>query len=121
MNGEENMKPKKDKNEGMTAGMILIAVGFIFLLMQFSNFSINNWWALFILIPVVFAWNHAIRSSIEAGQFTNEAAQALAGSLFPLFVAVIFLLNWDWGRVWPGFIILVGINALVNTWRGNHE
>ena len=116
MNTEEKTNSSKRKDDGMTSGLILIAVGIIFLVMQYGGFHINNWWALFILIPVFTAWNRAIRTSIEAGEITEESVQAITGSLFPLFVASIFLFNWDWGRVWPGFIIIAGVNALARDW-----
>lgn len=110
-----NTEEKRNDN-GTTTGLILIAVGIIFLVMQFGGFHINNWWALFILIPVFAAWNRAISTSTEAGEITEDAIQMITGSLFPLFVAVIFLFNWDWGKVWPGFIIIAGINALARGW-----
>ena len=119
MNTEEKTNDHKRKNDGMTSGLILIAVGIIFLVMQFGGFHINNWWALFILIPVVTAWNRAIKTSAENGKITEESIQSITGSLFPLFVAAIFLFNWDWGQVWPGFIILAGINALGRAWGRN--
>lgn len=116
MNTEENTNPEKRKSEGMASGLILIAVGVIFLVMQFTNLRFNNWWALFILIPVFVAWKRAFSIYSETGEITEEATQVIAGSLFPLFVASIFLFNWDWGQVWPGFIILAGVSALARGW-----
>ena len=114
MNEDLNNTPKR-KNDNMMTGLILITVGVIFLFMQFGGFYINNWWALFILIPVIYTWSKAFSLYREAGEITLEAAENVSGSLFLLFVAAIFLFSWDWGRVWPGFIIIVGINALVRT------
>ena len=37
------------------------------------------------------------------------------GGLFILAVALIFLLDLDWGDVWPIFIILAGLAALVTS------
>ena len=116
MNTEENTNPDKKKDDGMISGLVLIAVGIIFLVMQYSDFHFNNWWALFILIPVFLAWSRAFTIFREAGEMTEGAIQAVTGSLFPLFVALIFLFNMDWGKVWPGFIILVGFSALAKGW-----
>ncbi len=116
MNTEENINPAKKRSEGMASGLILIAVGVIFLVMQFTDLRFNNWWALFILIPVFFAWSRAFSIFSETGAVTEEAIQVITGSLFPLFVALIFLFNWDWGQVWPGFIILAGVSALARGW-----
>lgn len=107
-------KPKG--GDAWIGGLILIAVGAIFLLSNFTDFELNNWWALFILIPVVAIWGEALRAYRAAGRFTGDVAGKLVGSLFPLFVASIFLFNWEWGKVWPGFIIIAGLGALVGGW-----
>ena len=36
------------------------------------------------------------------------------GGLAPLLVAIIFLFDLDWGRVWPPFLILGGIAMLLS-------
>ncbi len=82
MNNEEQANPNKQKDDGITSGLILIAVGVIFLVMQFGGFYIHNWWALFILIPVVVSWNQAIRKSIEAGEIKEESKRLPFRSLF---------------------------------------
>lgn len=104
------------RNEQSMTGLIMIGVGVVFLLAQFGNFGFANWWALFILIPVAAAWGKGVSLMRSAGRITGEAAQSFAGGLFPLFVALIFLLGWNWGTVWPGFIIIAGLNALVGGW-----
>ena len=116
MENQENTNPNRRNDSGMIGGLILIAVGVIFLVMQFSDFRLHNWWALFILIPVAMTWYQASSVSKEAGELKRETTQSLAGSLFLLFVALIFLFNWNWGQVWPGFIIIDGVNALVRGW-----
>jgi len=116
MNNEENTNFNKRNDSGMMSGLIMIAIGIIFLVAQYTNFHFNNWWALFILIPVFAAWGRAFSIFRESGEITEEATQAVTGSLFPLFVALIFLFNMDWGRVWPVFIILAGLSALARGW-----
>lgn len=110
---ESNVKEKKGFNPG---GLVLIAVGVAFLFAQYSSVSLHNWWAVFILIPVVGTWGSAMNSIQRNGGITREAIRSFMGGLFPLFVALIFLFNWDWGRVWPGFLILAGLNALASGW-----
>ncbi|NQU31221.1 MAG: hypothetical protein HQ525_11190 [Anaerolineae bacterium] len=116
MDTEEKTDPNKKKDSGVMGGLVLIAIGVIFLVMQYSNIYFNNWWALFILIPVFGAWSRAVNIFRESGEITEESIQVVMGSLFPLFVAAIFLFNLDWGRVWPGFIIIAGLNALARGW-----
>ena len=111
----------QEKSQNMYGGLIMIAVGVVFLVMQYSDIRFNNWWALFILIPALLAWSKAASLWKAAGRMNQGVTRTLAGSLFPLFIASIFLFNWDWGRIWPGFIILAGINALAGSWDKNIE
>lgn len=109
-------RERRKGNDGWIGGLVMVTIGVIFLVSNYTSFTLNNWWALFILIPVVAIWGDALRTYNAVGRFTGDIAGKLIGSLFPLFVASIFLFGWDWGRVWPGFIILAGLGALVGGW-----
>jgi hypothetical protein len=37
----------------------------------------------------------------------------LTGGLMLLLVTIIFLFNLDWGKVWPLFLIIIGLGALL--------
>jgi hypothetical protein len=92
---------------------VLIALGVIFLLQQVGDFSFDNWWALFILIPVLSAFASAFGIWRKAGRFTFAVWSTIYGGLFPLLVAVIFMFNLDWGDYWPLFVVLGGFGMLV--------
>jgi hypothetical protein len=95
------------------AGIALIALGVVFLLQNMGAVFLDNWWALFILIPAfgsfATAW-HAYRTS--GGSFNSTARGSLFAGLVMIVVASIFLFNMDWGKIWPVFIILAGVAAL---------
>lgn len=110
---EEEQRVERDNKGNWVGGAIMIAVGLFFLLGNFTNLRFDNWWALFILIPVVAMWGDAWKKYQQKGRLDSETRQQVMGALFPLFVALIFLFNWNWGQVWPGFIIIAGLNALV--------
>jgi hypothetical protein len=92
---------------------VLIVLGIILLLQQVGNFSFDNWWALFILIPVLSAFASAFRIWQRAGRLTFAVWSTFYGGLFPLLVAVLFLFDLDWGDYWPLFILLGGVGMLV--------
>ncbi len=101
--------------------LILIGLGVIFLLQQMGRFDLTNWWALFILIPVVGAFGAALRITRAAGRPTYAAWRAFYGGLFPLLVAIIFLFNLSWAIYWTLFLILPGIGVLISgltSWGG---
>jgi hypothetical protein len=100
-------------------GVILIALGVIFLLQNISGFSLGNWWALFILIPAVGSLATAWRAYQAQGRWGAAARNPLVGGLLLLAVAVIFLFGLDWGRIWPVFLIIAGVGALAGAVIGD--
>ena len=94
-------------------GLVLIVLGLVFLLRTVANIDIGNWWALFILIPAVGSLVAAYRAWREAGNINFYAANGLVAGTIILLVAIIFLFQIDWSRIWPLFLIIIGIGALL--------
>ena len=95
-------------------GLLLIALGLIFLLLNAGLVpSTGNWWALLILLPALLLVVTAWRQYRADGALTRRVAGTLSGALFPLTVALMFLLDLDWGRLWPVFVILPGLSMLL--------
>ncbi len=95
-------------------GVVLILLGVIFLAQHFGDFSLQNWWALFILIPAFSAFGSAYGIWRKAGRFNFGVWSTFYGGLFPLTVALIFLFDLDWGEYWPVFVILGGLGMLIS-------
>jgi cation transport ATPase len=96
-------------------GVILIAVGLIWMFPRLQIFSFTNWWALFILIPAVAAFGNAWRAYKNAGNHLDAQARgSLFGGLLLTCVAAAFLLNLNWTIVGPVLIILLGVGLLIN-------
>ena len=95
-------------------GLILIGMGAFFLLRNFTDFELNNWWALFILIPAFGSLGKFMSDYRRTGRIGGEARGALIGGLILLFVAAIFLFGLNWGTVWPVFLIIAGLGALLS-------
>jgi hypothetical protein len=96
-------------------GVVLILLGVIFLAQNLGGFYLGNWWALFILIPAAGAFGTAWNSYQNAGgQITAAVRGSLFGGLILTLVAGAFLFNLNWGLIWPIFIILAGIGALLS-------
>jgi hypothetical protein len=98
----------------------LILVGAIFLLRNYAGLEIGNWWALLILIPagasLARAW-----TGWRSGMHPSAVSGALIGGLALLSVATIFLLDLQWSKAWPIFLILGGIGALVPSLLGRRS
>lgn len=104
---------KSKQNSNWTAGLVLIAIGLIFLWQNLTGWSLSgNWWALFILIPALGAFWAGYNFARQDRHWSRRATATAWGGAFPLLVALIFLFNMDWGRVWPLFLILAGVGIV---------
>jgi len=92
----------------------LIAVGAVLLAQQLIGLRLVNWWALFLLIPAFGAFESAVRRYRERGTaISGSVTGSFVTGLSLLAVTVIFLFGLDWSTIWPIFIILAGIGALL--------
>lgn len=103
---------------GLVAGVILIILGIVFLGQVWGWFTLDNWWALFIFIPAAFAFASARGAYRRRGGFSREVAGSLTGGLVLSFVALMLLFEWDWGLLWPVFLVLAGLGMLLG-WRSH--
>lgn len=110
---DQGTPPSRPKMEWL-GGAVLILIGLIFLLQNVSSFELRNWWALFILIPAIGSLGTAWRIYQTQGRLNAAARGSVIGGLVLLLVAAIFLFNLNWGRVWPVFLIVIGVGALLN-------
>lgn len=110
---KETKRPESRTSRSIWLPIILITLGVIFLLQQVADFNFDNWWALFILIPTLSAFGAAAEIWRRSGRFTITVWSTLYSGLFPLLVALMFLLDLDWGDYWPLFIILGGFGTFV--------
>lgn len=106
-------------NSGATwlTGVILILVGGAFLLQNLGAlaFPLDNWWALFILIPAIGAFDKGWRLYRTAdNQLTAAARGSLLTGIILLLVTIAFLFAFSWIIFGPALIILGGIGILIN-------
>jgi cation transport ATPase len=99
------------------AGAILILLGVGILLQNMGTFSmpLTNWWALFILLPAIGAFETAQRIYKKAGnRFTPSARSSFLVGVIISLVTAILLFNLDWDIFGPLLIILGGVGMIFN-------
>jgi uncharacterized membrane protein HdeD (DUF308 family) len=94
-------------------GVLLILLGVIFLLQNLGIPFLTNWWALFILIPAFWSYVAAWDSVQENSRLTRRAASSLTVALILTILAVVLLLGWQVGLLWPIFLIVGGLALLL--------
>jgi len=112
-------KPKRDQrvearpengSARVFGAIALIGLGVVFLLRQYGGNIplLDNWWALFILVPAVGALWSGFSMYHRTGYWTNEARGAIGGGTMIALVGLILLFQLDWGKVWPLFLSYQG-------------
>jgi hypothetical protein len=113
---ETHERPAEQRNHNWIAGVVLIFIGAIFLFTNVTDFELDNWWALFILIPALVNFGNAWSSYQQHGRLTQSGRGSLVGGLILSLIASAFLFDLDWGLIWPIFLIIGGIAALMGNW-----
>lgn len=107
-------QPHPQPPPGLMWGLGLIAIGVIFLLAEMEVLSLDNWWALFILIPAFSSFFAAYELFRRSGRFSITVRGSLMSGLIILATALMFLLKADWGEWWSIYVILGGLWILSN-------
>lgn len=109
----ESSRRRHRSHNSWWAGLALIVVGLVFLFQNMTGFNWDNWWVLFLLIPVVgilwSAWDDYQKSG---NRVTRRLTGKLTGAAFILLVFFASIFN-GWGTLWPLFIIISGLSALL--------
>jgi len=108
---------RRNRHEGgaWIWGIFLILLGIVFLLDNADIINLENWWALFILLPAIGSFQGAWSQYRSAGNRLTAAARgSLIGGFVIATVAFVFLFGLNFGSLWPLFLILGGILLLLN-------
>ena len=95
-------------------GAILITVGIFLLFQNLTSFSLENWWALLILIPAAGACASCWRIYQSGKRLSAPARASLIGGILLTMMAAIFLFDLNWTVVGPIVIIPAGLGLLIN-------
>ena len=112
---EERRARRGTTGTAWIGGVILILLGIIFLLQNVRGFYLNNWWALFILIPAIGSFASAWDIYQHNGRLTGPARGALIAGCVLLLVTATFLFSLNWGLVFPLLLVILGFVLLLNS------
>jgi len=97
-------------------GIVIIAVGVIFLLGNFGFHLPPHWWAVLLLIPAVGLLVTAIRFYRVDNSFNGRAMGPAIGGVILLAMALAIFFGLNWGLFWP--IVLIAVGAAIVARRG---
>ncbi|HVC28647.1 MAG TPA: DUF5668 domain-containing protein [Gammaproteobacteria bacterium] len=118
-------KFRHNHRSGLIMGLIVIAIGVLFLLKNFGILlpfmQYHNWWALFILIGAVGPLSYALQRYRSQNKLDGVVLHSLVSAAAIVTVALFFLLELDWNRWWPLFIVFGGLWMLANDWKRDSQ
>lgn len=101
-------KQQNPMSEARTGLFLVIAGGMAFAANAFG-LALENWWALFILLPATSFHLMARQVAKSEKGGAHAGSRVLNGlSLIVFTVAAMFLLNLDWGQWWPLMLLASG-------------
>jgi hypothetical protein len=112
----DETKPAHHYEYRLFPALFVIALGVLLLLRNlgigFDFFEFHNWWAWLILVAAIAPLTRAYELYRAGGKLDGMVAHHLfvAGAI--IVVAVLFLMDLDWARWWPLFVILGGLSML---------
>lgn len=115
---EARRQRRAASGSGWIVGVILVVLGGLFLAQNTGtyNFPINNWWALFILIPTIGAFQRAMQQYRNANnQITTQVGGSALFGVVLILITLGFLLNIGWTYFGPILVILAGLGILFNS------
>lgn len=111
---------RTDRGGAWIWGMFLIALGVVFLLDNTGLLRLENWWALFILLPAIGSFRSAYAVYKASGdRLTGAARGPLLGGVLLTTLAMIFLFGLNFGQLWPLLLVAAGAALLINALMPN--
>lgn len=95
-------------------GAVLIGVGGVLLLRNLTGFEFDHWWVLFWFIPLGGMLTGLWKQYQANGRINTGLISAAAGMIVMM---AVFLFDLSWSALWPIFLIIGGLSALL----GNHR
>ena len=106
--------PTRRDDGALYLGLTFVVLGVIFLLRNFDLIPyIRHWWALFFLIPIAVLGGDVLRHWNREEKLPGARRGPFIGLIVITTVMVVFLLDLNWGVIWPVFIIIGGLAILV--------
>ena len=109
---EEHRQRHAGRPYGWFGGTVLIVLGVVFLLRNLGIPFLENWWALFILIPAFWCFVGAWEIYQANSHLTRRAGSSLTMGILLTLLSAVFLFNVTLGLFWPVLLIVGGLVLL---------
>lgn len=103
-------KSSNGQNSNVVMAIVFIIAGVVLIFSNITGFRFDNWWALFMLIPVGFFAQNIYRDYQANGRITQQSAGSIIAGLAISLAAATFLFEAiTWSAIWPIGLVFAGI------------
>ena len=109
----EETAPVKEDNGRLAVAAVMILVGLALSVGILTGYTLDNWWALFMLIPVGTMSMELWQDYQANGRLSKKTSGLIIPITILLVIVAIFLFNLSWSIIWPVSFIAVGASILL--------
>ena len=110
LNELKNAEKQGGKNGNVVMAIVFIIVGAGLIFSNVTGVRFDNWWVLFMLIPVGFFVQCIYRDYQANGRITQQSTGSIIVTLAILATgATIIFEAISWGAIWPIGLIIAGV------------
>ena len=110
---EEETEQVKEDNGRLAVAAVMILVGLALLVGMLTGYTLDNWWALFMLIPVGTMSMDVWQDYQKNGRLSKKTSSLIIPIIILLVIVAIFLFDLNWSIIWPVSFIAVGLSMLI--------
>ena len=112
---EEETEQVKEDNGRLAVAAVMILVGLALSVGILTGYTLDNWWALFMLIPVGTMSMELWQDYRVNGRLSKKTSGLIIPIIILLVIVAIFLFNLNWSIIWPASFIAVGLSMLLGS------
>ena len=112
---KENEKNNSPWHSSTIMAIIFIIVGVGLIASNIGGFEFDNWWVLFMFIPVALFVRNIYCDYQANGRITSASTGAIIASIAIILVAATFVFEAiTWSMIWPVGLIFAGISMYLS-------
>lgn len=113
---KENEKSGLERNNSIVMAVVFIVAGVALIVGNITGFKFENWWVLFMLIPVGMFAQNIYRDYQANGRITASSTGSIIVILAILASAAVFLFEAiTWSMIWPIGLIIAGLSMYLGS------
>ncbi|MBK7893714.1 MAG: hypothetical protein IPJ90_02205 [Anaerolineaceae bacterium] len=113
---KEEEKSGEMWNNSTVMALVFIVAGVVLITANITGFEFDNWWVIFMLIPIAIFANNIYSDYKANGRITASSTGSIIVILAMGAGAAVFLFEAiTWGMIWPIGLIIAGLSMYLGS------